>query len=160
MLPSGFSSRIESIETADGPQPEAYPPMSVVVRLVDDLDISRGDMLCRPHNQPSVGQDVSAMVCWMAEAPLGPAPSSPSSTRPGGACAREGPPVPPRRQHPPPGPGLSELGLNDIGRINMRTTVPLFFDEYRSNRGTGSFILVDESSNATVGAGMILRASS
>ena len=160
VLPSGFSSRIESIETADGPQPEAYPPMSVVVRLADDLDISRGDMLCRPHNQPSVGQDVSAMVCWMAEAPLrsGAKFAIKHTTRWGRALVKDlqyrlDVNTLHRDQH------SGELGLNDIGRIDIRTTVPLFFDEYRSNRTTGSFILVEESSNATVGAGMILRAS-
>ncbi len=70
VMPSGFSSKVEAIETADGPVSEAYTPMSVVIRLADELDISRGDMLCRPHNQPSSGQDLSAMVCWMAEEPL------------------------------------------------------------------------------------------
>jgi bifunctional enzyme CysN/CysC len=160
VLPSGFSSRIESIETADGPLPEAYPPMSVVVRLADDLDISRGDMLCRPHNQPNVGQDISAMVCWMAEAPLrsGAKFAIKHTTRWGRALVKD---LQYRLDvntlHRDQQSG--ELGLNDIGRINLRTTVPLFFDEYRSNRTTGSFILVEESSNATVGAGMILRAS-
>ncbi len=161
VLPSGFCSRIESIETADGPQPEAYPPMSVVVRLADDLDISRGDMLCRPRNQPNVGQDVSAMVCWMAETPLraGAKFAIKHTTRWGRALVKD-------LQYRLDVNTLhrdqdsAELRLNDIGRINIRTTVPLFFDEYRSNRGTGSFILVDESSNATVGAGMILRAAS
>jgi bifunctional enzyme CysN/CysC len=161
VLPSGFSSRIESIETADGPQPEAYPPMSVVVRLADDLDISRGDMLCRPHNQPRVGQDVSAMICWMAEMPLkaGAKLAIKHTTRWGRALVKD-------LQYRLDVNSLhrdqdsSELKLNDIGRVNIRTTVPLFFDEYRSNRATGSFILIDEASNSTVGAGMILRASS
>ena len=73
VLPSGFTSTIASIETADGPVDEAFPPMSVTIRLADDLDVARGDMICRPNNQPQVGQDVDAMVCWMsATAPLTP----------------------------------------------------------------------------------------
>jgi bifunctional enzyme CysN/CysC len=158
VLPSGFSSRVEAIETADGPVTEAYPPMSVVVRLADELDISRGDMLCRPHNQPTVGQDVSAMVCWMAEEPLHPGSKLmlKHTTRWARVLVKD-------LQYRLDVNTLhrdtesAELVLNDIGRINIRTTVPLFFDEYRSNRVTGSFILVDEKTNATVAAGMILR---
>ncbi len=160
VLPSGFASTVEAIETADGPLETAYPPMSVLLRLADDLDISRGDMLCRPHNQPSAGQDLSAMVCWMAEAPLRPGAklSLKHTTRWARALVK----------------GLQyrldvntlhrdqaaeELELNEIGRIDIRTTVPLFYDEYRLNRRTGSFVLVDDGTNATVAAGMILRPS-
>jgi bifunctional enzyme CysN/CysC len=158
VLPSGFSSRVEAIETYDGPLSEAYPPMSVVVRLTDELDISRGDMLCRPHNQPSVGQDLSAMVCWMAEAPLRPGAKLwlKHTTRWARALVRD-------LQYRLDVNTLhrdqdaTELGLNDIGRIDVRTTVPLFWDEYRLNKATGSFVLVDEATNATVAAGMILR---
>ncbi|MGH9170399.1 MAG: sulfate adenylyltransferase subunit CysN [Acidimicrobiales bacterium] len=160
VLPSGFTSTVEAIETADGPVSEAYPPMAVVVRLTDELDISRGDMLCRPHNQPRVGQDLSAMVCWMAESPLkaGAKLTIKHTTRWARALVKD-------LQYRLDVNTLhrdqeaAELVLNDIGRINIRTTVPLFYDEYRSNRSTGSFILVDESTNNTVGAGMILRQS-
>jgi bifunctional enzyme CysN/CysC len=160
VLPSGFSSRVEAIETYDGPLDEAYPPMSVVVRLADELDISRGDMLCRPHNRPSEGQDLSAMVCWMAETPLkaGTKLMLKHTTRWARALVKD-------LQYRLDVNTLhrdtqsAELALNDIGRIDLRTTVPLFYDEYRSNRVTGSFVLVDEGTNATVGAGMILRPS-
>jgi bifunctional enzyme CysN/CysC len=160
VLPSGFSSRIEAIETADGPLTEAYPPMGVVIRLADDLDISRGDMLCRPHNQPTIGQDLSAMVCWMSEAPLrtGAKLWLKHTTRWARVLVKD-------LQYRLDVNTLhrdqeaTELTLNEIGRIDLRTTVPLFFDEYRLNRATGSFVLVDEGTNATVAAGMILRPS-
>jgi bifunctional enzyme CysN/CysC len=160
VLPSGFSSRIEAIETADGPLTEAYPPMGVVIRLADDLDISRGDMLCRPHNQPSIGQDLSAMVCWMSEAPLRPGAKLwlKHTTRWARVLVKD-------LQYRLDVNTLhrdqeaTELTLNEIGRIDLRTTLPLFFDEYRLNRATGSFVLVDEGTNATVAAGMILRPS-
>jgi bifunctional enzyme CysN/CysC len=158
VLPSGFASTIEAIETADGPLAEAYPPMSVLLRLSDDLDISRGDMLCRPHNQPSIGQDLSAMVCWMSEAPLRPGAKLwlKHTTRWARALVKD-------LQYRLDVNTLhrdqsaTELVLNEIGRIDLRTTVPLFYDEYRLNRRTGSFVLVDEATNATVAAGMILR---
>ncbi len=158
VLPSGFTSRVEAIETADGPLQEAFPPMSVLVRLADELDISRGDLICRAHNRPTVGQDLSAMVCWMAEQPLrqGAKLALKHTTRWARALVRD---VQYRldvntlhRQR-----DVDELGLNDIGRLDLRTTVPLFYDDYRRNRSTGSFVLVDEATNVTVGAGMLLR---
>ncbi|MHB1510350.1 MAG: sulfate adenylyltransferase subunit 1 [Acidimicrobiales bacterium] len=160
VLPSGFSSTVEAIETADGPIDEAYPPMSVLVRLQDELDVSRGDMLCRPHNQPSVGQDLSAMVCWMSEGALRPGAKLwlKHTTRWARALVKD-------LQYRLDVNTLhrdreaTQLSLNDIGRIDLRTTLPLFYDEYRSNRSTGSFVLVDEATNATVAAGMILRPS-
>ncbi len=158
VLPSGFQSTVEAIETADGPLAEAFPPQPVIVRLADELDVSRGDMLCRPHNQPTVSQDLSAMVCWMAETPL----------RPGARLALKHTSrwtrvvvraleyrLDVNSLHRDRVTG--ELSLNDIGRVDLRAQVPLFFDEYRVNRATGSFILVDEATNATVGAGMLLR---
>ncbi|MGA3214180.1 MAG: GTP-binding protein [Acidimicrobiales bacterium] len=157
-LPSGFSSHVVSIDGPDGPLKEAFPPQSVVVRLEDDIDISRGDMLCRPNNRPNVGQDVSAMVCWMAEKPLreGATYAIKHTTRWARARVRT-------LQYRLDVNALhndsrsSELELNDIGRIHLRTTVPLLYDEYRDNRETGSFVLVDEQTNATVGAGMLRR---
>jgi bifunctional enzyme CysN/CysC len=161
VLPSGFTSRVEAIDTADGPLAEAFPPQSVVVRLEDELDISRGDMLCRPHNKPTAGQDLSAMVCWMADAPLraGAKLAIKHTTRWARAQVRDlqyrlNVNTLHRDQ------SATELALNDIGRISLRTTVPLFYDEYRLNRATGSFVLVDEQTNATVAAGMLLRPSS
>jgi sulfate adenylyltransferase large subunit len=158
VLPSGFTTRIEAIESADGPLEEAFPPMSVVVRLADDLDISRGDLICRPRNQPTIGQDISAMVCWMADYPLvaGAKLALKHTSRWVRALVRDvnyrlDVNTLHRDQQ------ASELGLNDVGRIDLRTTAPLFYDEYRRNRLTGSFILADEVTNVTVAAGMILH---
>jgi bifunctional enzyme CysN/CysC len=161
VLPSGFTTTVEAIETADGPLSEAYPPMSVVVRIADDIDVSRGDMFCRPGNQPTIGQDISAMVSWMADTPLrsGTKLAVKHTSRwvrglvqKVSYCLDVNTLT--RDRH------ATELGLNDIGRIELRTTAPLFFDEYRRNRTTGSFILVDEATNITVGAGMILPSQS
>ena len=157
VLPSGLTSRIAAIDTADGPVEEAFPPMSVAVRLEDDLDVSRGDMICRPHNAPMVTQDVDAMVCWMTDRPLRPGAklALKHTTRSVRAVVRE------LRYRLDVNTlhrdeDATELGLNDIGRVRLRTTQPLFADEYRRNRTTGGFILVDEATNATVGAGMVL----
>ncbi len=158
-LPSGMTSTISAIDTADGPVAEAFPPMSVTVRLADEIDISRGDMLCRPHNAPAVAQDIEAMICWMDEtAPLrvGAKYAIKHTTRTARTVIR----------------GLQyrldvntlhrdetapELNLNEIGRVTLRTTVPLLADQYRRNRTTGGFILIDEATNRTVGAGMIIK---
>ncbi|KAA3638939.1 MAG: sulfate adenylyltransferase subunit CysN [Armatimonadetes bacterium] len=157
VLPSGFASTIKAIDTYDGPVAEAVPPMSVTIRLEDDLDISRGDMICRPHNRPEYGQDIDAMICWLSDT---------ASLRPGGKYAikhttrwaralvtdlqyRMNITTLHREE------GIDSLELNEIGRVRLRTTQPLFYDPYRQNRETGSFILVDEDTNATVGAGMI-----
>jgi bifunctional enzyme CysN/CysC len=157
VLPSGFTSRIAAIETMDGPVDEAFPPMAVTVRLTDEIDISRGDMICRPHNAPKPTQDVDAMVCWMADKPLakGAKLTIKHTTRTARALVKD---VRYRLDvnslHREEGP--SGLGLNEIGRVVLRTTQPLFADEYRRNRTTGGFVLVDEATNATVAAGMIL----
>jgi bifunctional enzyme CysN/CysC len=158
VLPSGFTSTIASIDTADGPVEEAFPPMSVSVRLSSEIDISRGDMICRPSNQPDIGQDIDAMVCWMSEASSLTAGSKLAikhTTRSARALVKN---LHYRldvntlhRENE-----IDSLALNEIGRVSLRTTVPLFFDDYRRNRETGSFILIDEATNATVGAGMIL----
>jgi bifunctional enzyme CysN/CysC len=157
VLPSGFTTTIRSIDTFDGPVEEATPPMSVVLTLDDEIDLSRGDMVCRPHNQPHNSQDIDAMVCWMAEG---------SSLRPGAKYAikhttRWGRPLVTDLQYRLDVNNLhrdesaESLTLNEIGRIRLRATIPFFFDEYRRNRQTGSFILVDEATNATLAAGMI-----
>ncbi|HEU5150995.1 MAG TPA: GTP-binding protein [Iamia sp.] len=158
VLPSGFTSRVKSIDTADGPVDEAYSPMSVAITLTDEIDISRGDMICRPHNQPRVTQDIEAMVCWMDEtSALTPRRklAIKHTTRSARALVKD---LQYRldvntlhRDEAAP-----ELVLNEIGRVTLRTTLPLFCDEYRRNRTTGSFILIDEDTNGTVGAGMIL----
>ncbi len=106
VLPSGFSTTIDRIDGPDGPVDEAFAPMSVAITLTDDIDISRGDMICRPHNQPEVGQDIDAMVCWMSEqASLTPnGKYAIKHTTRTGAGAGQGPAVPTRRQHAAPRP--------------------------------------------------------
>ena len=158
VLPSGEETRIASVETFDGPLSEACAPMSVALRLMDDLDISRGDMICRPHNRPTVEQDIEAIVCWMTDAPAmtGGVYAIKHTTRSARAVVedvRYRIDVNTLRRDENAG----QLGLNDIGRVRLRTSVPLIFDEYRRNRTTGSFILVDEATNGTVGAGMIIE---
>jgi bifunctional enzyme CysN/CysC len=158
VLPSGFASRIRSIDTFDGPVNEAFPTMAVTITLDDDLDVGRGDMICRPHNRPVAGQDVDAMVCWLDEETAltpGAKLGIKQTTRSARALVKD---LRYRldintlhRDEAAP-----SLTLNEIGRVTLRTTVPLFFDEYRRNRATGSFILVDEVTSRTVGAGMIL----
>ena len=159
VLPSGFTTKITGISTADGPVAEAFPTMSVTVRLDDEIDISRGDMICRPHNQPAIAQDIDAMVCWMTDKPLqaGAKLGVKHTTRSVRALVKE-------LQYRLDvntlhrDESVDRLGLNDIGRVRLRTTAPLLADEYRRNRATGGFILVDEATNGTVGAGMITEA--
>lgn len=157
VLPSGFTTTIASVETADGEVEEAYPPMSVTVRLTHDIDVSRGDLICRPTNQPQVSQDIDAMICWMDEA---------SQLRVGGKYAIKHT----TRSARTIVKGLNYkidvntlhrderaegLSLNEIGRVRLRTTSPLMCDDYGRNRTTGGFVLVDEATNKTVAAGMI-----
>jgi bifunctional enzyme CysN/CysC/sulfate adenylyltransferase subunit 1 len=160
VLPSGFTSRIAGIDLFNQQISEAYPPMSVTIRLEDDLDVSRGDMLCRPQNAPTPSQDVDAMICWMTNAPLKPRQklAIKHTTRTGRAMVKDiqyrlDVNTLHRDQE------TKELGLNEIGRVQLRTTVPLLCDPYSKNRTTGSFILVDEATGVTVGAGMINTAS-
>jgi bifunctional enzyme CysN/CysC len=158
VLPSGFSSRIAAIETAAGSVDEATPPMSVTIRLEDDLDISRGDLISRPHNRPQIGQDIEAMICWFsdrAKLEAGAKYAVKHTSKWARALVKD-------LQYRLDVNTLhrdeeaTALGLNEIGRVTLRTTQPLFFDEYRRNRATGSFILVDEATNDTLAAGMIL----
>jgi len=159
VLPSGMTSTIAAIDTFDGPVQEAFPPMSVSIRLTDDVDVSRGDMICRPGNRPDVSQDIDAMVCWMADKPMteGGRYGLKHTTRSVRAIVRD------LRYRLDittlhRDETATDLTLNQIGRITLRTTAPLMFDDYHRNRLTGSFILIDEATNATVGAGMILGA--
>jgi bifunctional enzyme CysN/CysC len=160
VLPSGFTSRIATIDTADGPVDEAFPPMSVTVRLDDEIDISRGDMICRPHNAPTVAQDIEAMICWMDETrtlAVGNKYAIKHTTRAARAVIRElNYRLDINTLHRDE--SATELRLNEIGRVRLRTTVPLLADEYRRNRTTGGFIVIDEATNRTVGAGMIVEA--
>ena len=156
VLPSGKTSRIAAIHTYDGPVEQAFNPMSVQLLLADDLDISRGDMLVRPDNLPFVGTDFEARVCWMSEEPLTPNRKYVirQTTRTTRCIVRE---VKSRFDFSTllPDRQVQRLGLNDIGRIVIKTMVPLCYDPYARNRYTGSFILIDEATNATVAAGMI-----
>jgi len=159
VLPSGLATRIAAIDTPDGPVDEAYPPMSVTLRLADDLDVSRGDLIARPQNQPRITQDVEAMLCWLADRPLraGAIYAIKHTTRAARAQVRElAYRIDVNTLHRDE--VAEALTLNEIGRVTLRTTQPLFVDEYRRNRTTGSFILIDEATNQTVGAGMILDA--
>ena len=156
VLPSGFTSTIAGIDIFETEIDEAFPPMSVTVRLDDDLDVSRGDMICRPQNAPRPSQDIDAMVCWMVNAPLRARQklAIKHTTRMGRAMVKD---VQYRldvntlhRDN-----DCDQLVLNEIGRVHLRTTVPLLCDPYAKNRATGSFILIDEATGVTVGAGMI-----
>jgi sulfate adenylyltransferase large subunit len=156
VLPSGFTSTIAGIDMFETEIDEAFPPMSVTVRLDDDLDVSRGDMICRPQNAPRPSQDIDAMVCWMVNAPLRARQklAIKHTTRMGRAMVKD---VQYRldvntlhRDN-----DRDQLVLNEIGRVHLRTTVPLLCDPYAKNRATGSFILIDEATGVTVGAGMI-----
>ena len=156
VLPSGLTTTIAGIDGPRGPVEEAFAPMSVTVRLADDLDVSRGDLICRPGNAPHVPQDLDALVSWMADEPLRPRQrlAVKHTTRTVRAMVKElAYRLDVNTLHRDPDAG--ELGLNDIGRVRLRTTQPLFVDDYARNRVTGHFILVDEATNATVGAGML-----
>jgi bifunctional enzyme CysN/CysC len=157
-LPSGLTTRIKRIDTFDGPVDEAYPPMSVTLLLEDDIDISRGDLICRPHNRPQVTQDIDAMICWMSdERTLTPRTKLvlKHTTRTARAMVKElnyRLDVNTLHRHE----DVERLELNEIGRVTLRVTQPLFADAYGRNRATGGFILIDESTNATLAAGMIM----
>ena len=161
VLPSGFTSKIAAIETADGQVEAAYPPMSVTVRLEDDIDVSRGDMICRPNNQPDVTQDIDAMVCWMDEkATLRPGAkyAIKHTTRTARTIVKElAYRLDVNSLHRDE--DADSLQLNEIGRVVLRSTQPLMADDYGRNRTTGGFILIDEGTNRTVAAGMITDAS-
>ncbi|HNN47855.1 MAG TPA: GTP-binding protein [Marmoricola sp.] len=157
VLPSGMTSRIQGIDLFDKEISEAFPPMSVTVRLEDDVDVSRGDMIARVKNAPTPSQDIDAMICWMASEPLRPRQklAIKHTTRSARALIKD---VQYRLDintlHRDQ--DTRELALNEIGRVQLRTTSPLLCDAYAKNRTTGSFILIDEATGVTVGAGMIL----
>ncbi|WP_238158394.1 sulfate adenylyltransferase subunit CysN [Kribbella sp. VKM Ac-2575] len=159
VLPSGFTTTIRSIDTADGPVEEAFPSMSVTIRLTDEIDVSRGDMICRVNNAPAVTQDIDAMVCWMDDTPLRPGQklAIKHTTRSARAMVKD---LHYRLDINSLHRDMAadHLGLNDIGRVRLRTTQPLLCDEYKRNRSTGGFVLIDEATNRTVGAGMVNEA--
>lgn len=157
LLPSGFTTQIASIDHYDGELDEAYAPMSVAIRLSDDYDLSRGDMIVRTNNQPEVGQDIDMMVCWMGDSPLvaGGKYAVKHTTRDARCIVKEiRYKIDINTLHRIEDD--KHIATNDIARISIRTTQPLFYDRYGRNRFTGSVILIDEATNATVGAGMIV----
>jgi len=157
ILPSGFTSKVKSIDTFDGEVGQAFSPMSVCITLEDDIDISRGDMIVRENNKPTIEQDIDLMICWMNEKKM--MLRGKYTIRHTSQTARC---IIKEVKYKMDINTLhrieeeKEIGLNDIGRISIRTTKPLFFDSYRRNRNTGSVILVDEATNETVAAGMII----
>ena len=160
VLPSGQRTSVASVETADGPLEAAVPGMSITIRLADDIDVSRGDMLADPEQAPTVARELEATVCWMAEKPLEPRTklAIKHTTRTVRAIADELLSVidiHTLEDQPAP----AQLELNDIARVRLRLSEPLAVDPYAENRTTGAFILIDEATNDTVGAGMIVSAS-
>jgi bifunctional enzyme CysN/CysC/sulfate adenylyltransferase subunit 1 len=157
VLPSGLITTVKQIWTYDGPLQEAFCPQSITLVLNDDIDVSRGDMIIGPDNLPGASTDLRARVCWMHPHPLQPgrkyALRHTTKTVQAAITGIEDridmttlEPEP----HPP------ELALNDIGEVRFNTSAPLVFDGYAANRLTGSFILIEPGTNATVGAGMLL----
>jgi bifunctional enzyme CysN/CysC len=157
VLPSGRSTRIAAIDTYDGELDEAYPPLSVTLRLEDDIDVSRGDMICRPQNQPVEAREIDAMVCWMSDRPLSTSGRYRIKHTTRTALAKVDEvryTIDVNSLHRQQ--DVDGLALNEIGRLRLRLSTPLFVDDYRRNRATGAFILIDESTNDTVGSGMVL----
>lgn len=157
VLPSGFTSKIKAINTFGGDTHEAFAPMSVTFTLEDEIDISRGDMIVRENNQPQMGQDIDMMICWMSSRHIAPNGkyAIKHTTNDARCIVKE-------IQYKVDINTLHRIeddkaiGMNDIARIRVRTTKPLLFDRYTRNRITGSLVLIDESTNETVGAAMIL----
>jgi sulfate adenylyltransferase subunit 1 len=156
-LPSGFTSKIKSIVTYDGEVKEAFAPMSVTMTLEDEIDISRGDMLARPNNQPEAVQDLDVMLCWMNQkdlVPRGKYAIKHTTQEIRGMVKEVVYKVDINTLH-----RIEDdktIKMNDIARVKIRTTKPVLKDAYNRNRNTGSLILIDEATNETVAAGMIL----
>jgi len=156
-LPSGFKSKIDTVETYQNEEEEVYQPMSITMTLEDDIDISRGDMIAKPDNQPKVGQDIDMMVCWLNKEPLNPnGKYAIKHTTKEARCIIKEVKYKVNINTLHRVEGDKEIGLNDIGRVQIRTTKPLFHDSYNKNRSTGSIIIIDEYTNETMGAGMII----
>ncbi len=156
-LPSGFSTKIKTIETFDGEVEEAFPPMSVTITLEDEIDIARGDMLAKPNNQPNVAQDIDLMMCWMSDKPLNPKGKyllkhTSNEVR----CMIKEVLYKVDINTLNKSEDDSAFDKNDIGRIKLKTAKPIMTDTYKKNRTTGAVILIEEGTNETVGAGMIL----
>jgi bifunctional enzyme CysN/CysC len=158
VLPSGLTSTITGIDSPTGPLQEATPGQAVTVLLADDLSITRGDMICRPNNRPRVAQELEAMLCWMDDtAPMQPGKiytikhtTKSARTKITEVLYRLNISTLSRET------GVNQLAMNEIGRVTLHTTAPLMFDDYHQNRTTGCFIIVDEATGQTAGAGMLL----
>jgi len=158
VLPSGFPSKVKTISFNGEELDEAFPPMSVCLTLEDDIDISRGDMIIRINNQPTISQDIDAMICWLNNKPIQiNGKYSVMHTSNEARCIVKDVVYKIDINSLHRAEKDRSIGMNDIGRIKIRTTKPLFFDRYTRNRTTGSFILIDEGTHETVGAGMILN---
>ena len=157
LLPSGFTTKVAKIDTADGEIEQAFPPMSATILLEDDLDLSRGDMIVRTNNQPDITQDLEVMVCWFSEKALQERGKYTimHTTQEARCVIKE---IRYKLDINTLHRDLDnkDIRMNDIARVVLRTTKPLFVDEYRKNRITGSIIIIDEGTNNTVGAGMII----
>ena len=160
VLPTGLRTQVEAVETIDGPLEAAIPPLSVTIRLADDLDVSRGDMLADPANPPTVARELEARICWMSERPLEPGMrlAVKQTSRSVRAVADElVSRIDVHTLDDVPAP--ERLELNDIGVVRLRLSEPLCVDPYEENRTTGAFVVIDEATNETVGAGMVLSTS-
>ena len=156
VLPSGMTSKIAGIDLFDKEITEAFPPMSVTLRLRDDLDLSRGDMIVRTDNLPTVSQDLDLMLCWLHERPLDPRREYliKHTSRIAKCQVKEILyTVDINTLHR--NLGQKTVGVNDIARVRIRATVPLFSDAYEKNKDTGSVIIIDEGTGETVAGGMI-----
>jgi bifunctional enzyme CysN/CysC len=157
VLPGGQHTRIAGIDTFDGPVQEAFPPMSVAIRLDDDIDVSRGSTIVRPQNQPTVSNGFECLLCWMSEEPMNAnrryaVKHTTRSAMVGNMEVRYRIDVESLRRDA----GVSSLEMNDLARVHLQLSAPLVFDSYRRNRVTGSLIVIDEATNETVAAGVIL----
>lgn len=157
VLPSGFSSKIKSINLYDKYLDQAFEGMSVAINLEDDIDISRGDMIVKVNNLPEITQDLSAMICWFNDQPARPRAkyTIKHTSNEQKAMIKEVEYVVNvdtlKRDE-----GNKNITMNDICKVKIRTTAPIMMDEYSRNRKTGSFILIDDSTNETVAAGMLI----
>lgn len=157
LLPSGFTTKISKIDTADGELVEAFPPQSVTILLEDDLDLSRGDMIVRENNKPEVTQDIELMICWFNDQPLQlRGKYTVMHTTQEARCIIKDIRYKLDINSLHRNEEDKTIGVNDIARVMLRTTKPLFIDAYRKNRTTGSLILIDEQTNETVGVGMVI----
>ena len=157
VLPSGFQSKIKSIDTFDGKVAEAFAPMSVSITLEDDIDVSRGDMIARPNNQPTVSQEVDLMLCWLDNSPLNTRSKyilrhTSNEVRAMVKDIRYKVDVNTLHRNEED----LEVKMNDIARVKLRLAKPIFSDSYAKNRNTGSIILIDEATNNTVASGMVI----